>query len=169
MELTGSINKYKNIFLNLALVAIAVLFAGKIYKQQNTEIAVLSGNIAEEKKKNVVFENIGRLEKRFRAYQQVAPDEETTNVINTLNAVAKDAGVRLTSIRPAPDQRAPNYSKKFFQLSTSVPSYLALGRFISRLENHQSFFIIENAQINYNGQKQGMDVNLLVSKVVFTE
>jgi len=169
MELTGSFDKYKNIFLNLALLAIAIIFAFKVYSRQSGETVVLNNNIAEEKKKNVVFENISKLEKRFRAYQKAVPNEEMTNIINALNGIAKDAGVRLTSIRPAPEQRKTAYTKKFFQLSASVPDYLALGRFVSRLENHSDLFIIENAQIGYNGQNQGMDVNFSVSKVVFTE
>ena len=169
MELSASLNKYKNIVMNLALIILAVIVSGNIYKRQSADLASINRNIAEEKKKNKVFDNLGKLEKKIDAYKKVLPGEEATTVINVLNAIAKDFNVRITSIRPAPEERKDDYTKSAFQLNIVVSGYQALGRFISALENHPIFFVVEGVGINSDRQTQDMNVSLVVSKIAFRE
>jgi len=168
MELTKFINRNK--ILNLAVILLAFIVSyNAIYKKQVKEEQLLKQKISEETKKNDVLKSIGKSEETISAYKNLLPQKDANLNINSISNIAKASNVKITSIRPAPEQRYPDYIKLPFNLVLTMPNYHALGKFISEIENSQDVYAVEVVNISLNEQTKELTVNLTVSSIAITD
>lgn len=158
----------KNKILNLAVIIVAFIIAGNIYKQQTKDIESLKSKNNMETKKNAVIENISKLEKSISAYKNFLAKKDASSVINTISNIAKESGVKIASVRPLAEQRYPDYIKSPFSLALSAPNYDSLGRFISKIESYQDVYMVEAIEARFHEQAKELTVNLTVSSIAFT-
>jgi Tfp pilus assembly protein PilO len=98
-------------------------------------------------------------------------NKDSSQVINTLNNIARDSSVKIISIKPQAEIILPIYTKCPFDLSINVDSYHILGRFISKIESYSDVYIVEKidiksvGQILRTGQEYKLDVNLRISAI----
>lgn len=168
MELIALVEKNKNKLLNLAVIIVAFIIASNIYKQQTKEMESLKSKNNMETKKNTVIENISKLEKSIGAYKNLLVKKDASSFINTVSNIAKESGVKITSVKPLPERRYPDYIKSPFSLELSAPNYHILGRFISKIENYQDVYIVESIEIRFREQAKELAVSLIISSIAFT-
>jgi len=168
MDLTGLIDKHKNKILNIVVIILALIIAGNIYKKQLKETELLKREKDGEIKKNTLLNNITQLEKRINAYKNLLAKRDTGLVINTISNIAKESGVKITSLKPGYEQRYPEYIKFGFDLMIATASYHTLGTFISAVESLRDVYMIDSLDIRYEGGTKGLAVNLKLSTVQFT-
>ncbi len=168
MKSIAFVNKNKNKLFNLAVIIVAFMIASNIYKQQTKEMESLKSKNNMETTKNAVIENIGGLEKSINAYKNLLVKKDASSVINTISNIAKESGVKIISIRPAPEQRYPDYIKIPLNLVFSASDYHALSRFINEIESYQDVYVVEAAEIRSQEQAKELAVNLTVSSIAFT-
>jgi Tfp pilus assembly protein PilO len=167
MDLAGALSKYKNVFVNIAVVLVSLFIAFNfIYKKQQAEMAVLQEKKQTEEKKNVVLDNISLLEKKIDAYTVLLAKKDASAVISSINEMAKASGVKIVSIRPGQEQQASDYMKSSFDLSLQVDSYHTLGKFISRLESYRDVYVVDSVEIRPD-QGKGLSINLKVSSIAY--
>lgn len=166
MDAIEFINKNKNIFFNLALILLALFVSSKIYKSQHKTIVSLVERTQEESKKNALMQDINLLEKKIGLYINFLQKKDAASTISALGSIAKESNIKVISIRPSQERRFPEYVKIPFDLSLNAPDYHTLGKFISRVENYQDFYIIDSLSINANSQLKGLNVSLKVSAVI---
>lgn len=167
MELRAFAGKNKNKILNFAVIIVAFIITGNIHKQQSKETESLKSRNSMETKNNAVVENIGKLEKSLAAYKNLLAKKDAGSVINTLSNIAKESGVKITSVRPLPEQRYPDYIKSPFNLVLSAPNYHALGKFISKIESYQDVYIVEAINTRFQEQADELSVNLTINSITF--
>jgi len=161
--------KYKNRTINIALIVVAVIIALIIYRKQVQDINTLRDTKEEETKKNVVLDDIGKLEQRIFAYKRLLRDKEMDMVISTITDMAKEAGIEIVSIRPGREQVLSDYTKLPVELEMKAFEYHSLGTFISKLESHTDVYIVENVRINSRSLEDALAVSLKVSSIEYTE
>jgi len=163
-----AINK-DNIF-NIAIIILAIIFAFNIHKAQEKALQSLKEKRNIEFKKNEVLGDIKQLEKTMNSYKKFF-NKDSSQVINTLNNIARDSSVKIISIKPQTEIILPTYTKYPFDLSINVDSYHILGRFISKIESHSDVYIVEKTDIKSVGQilradqEYKLDVNLRISAI----
>lgn len=159
--------KSKNILLSVAIIAVACFIAFNfIYKNQQQQLQGLMAQKDAELKKNAVLENIVRLEKNIDNYRNVLPQKDVSETLNTINTLARDAGVKIVSMKPLPaDQTSTAYAKTSFDVALSASSYHALGRFISSLESNQDVYILEFVDIASQEPGKELTANIKVSTI----
>lgn len=168
MESRGS-NKYRNKIFNLAVLVLATVIALGIYKKQDRDIELLKDTRDVEKKKNIVLDNIGKLEKKIDSYKELLVDKEIEVIIGNISNMAKESGVNLISIQPEAKQEHSDYVKLPFSLTLNSFDYHSLGDFISRIESHPDVYVIEDIRINPLSAAEGLTVNLKLSSIEFAE
>ncbi len=149
-----SLNKYKNRILNSAIIIIALIIAGNIYKNQSLKAGQLLEKKEMETKKNAVLGNISRLEKKFSAYKKFVNKKDISAVINTINNIARESGVKINSIKPQPELEEADYIKYPFLLAVNAKDYHSLGGFISKLESSPDIYAVENINIRLITEQQ---------------
>jgi Tfp pilus assembly protein PilO len=159
MELSDLTNKYKNVTFNIALIILAIMVSVSMYKKQNKAIELLNQQKGNELKKNDILEDIGRLEKKINSYKSVFVKKDTDLVIGNLNNFAKESGIRITSIKPTPEQRYNDYTKFPYELDIKASSYHGFGKFISKLESSRDIFLVENIMIKF--EETNRELNIL--------
>ncbi len=162
-------NKYKNKVFNLAVVLLAIIVALGIYSKQARDIELLKNTKEVESKKNVVLDNIGKLEKRVDAYRELLKNKDTESIIGSISDMAKESGVKIISIKPETRQKYQDYVKLPFSLVVNSFEYHSLGDFISRIESYPDVYIIEDVRINSLSNKDGLTVNLKLSGIEFAK
>lgn len=169
--------KYKAKIINAAVIILALVIAGNIYKSQAKGLELLRERNQTEAKKNTVLQDISRLEKRLTSYKGFFAKKEAGAIINTLSNLAKESGIKILSIRPGREERYRDYAKLPFELSVNSPDYNAIGKFVSRIENHQDVYLVENLGIRpgnidntekQDTKKQGLEADLTLSTVIFS-
>jgi len=168
MELIALANKNKNKVLNFAVIIVAFIIAGNIYKQQTREIESLKSKNNMETKKNTVIENINKLEKSIGAYKGLLAKKDASSVINTVGNIAKESGVKIVSVKPIAEQRQADYIKFPLNLVLTVPNYHTLGSFISKIESYQDVYVVEGIDIKFQEQAKELAVSLIISSIAFT-
>lgn len=170
MELADFINEHKNKLLNIAVILIALLIAHNIHKGQVRSVAALKEKKETELKKNEILGNISQLEKRLNLYKNLLNKKDISLIINTLNKIAKDAEVKINSIKPQAERAYPVYLKYPFDLTVEAESYHSLGRFISKLESHPHIYLVEQATIRKAaaGAQAGDVVTKLIADLKLT-
>lgn len=147
MQLTDFINEHKNKLLNAVIILVALLIANRIYKAQTATLVSLKGRKALEIKKNAVLGEISQSEKRLNLYKSSLNKKDASLVMNTVNNLARDSGVKIVSIKPQSEKRYPVYIKYPFDLNVEAESYHAIGKFISKLESHPQIYLVEQVTL----------------------
>jgi len=176
MELISLVNKHKNKVFKYAIILFSLIVANNVYKKQVSDVEKLKSKNQMEAKKIGVLDEISGLERELGSYKNLLAKKDTGTIINTINNIAKESGLKIVSIRPAQEQRYQGYIKFPFYLMLSTSDYHALGRFISRIESHQDVYIVEAVDIKYStpqGQakesvaQRELIVDVAVSNVAF--
>ncbi len=171
MDSVSLINKGKNKFFNIALIIIALVIAFNIYKKQVARLDSLKVTIAEEEKKNLTLNNIEKLNARINSYRQLLSKKESGSSINDINNIARNAGIKVTSIKPSGEDVFPDYTKYMFELTISSPDYDSLAKFINTLEVNQTVYMVDTLEIrspSFNREKE-LNASLRVSAVAMLE
>lgn len=171
MGIESLIGKNKNKVFNIALIIISLIIASNIYKKQIANIDSLKANITEEEKKNLTLDNIGKLNSKIYSYRKLLPKKETGSSINDINNMARNAGIKIMSIKPSGEESFPDYTKYIYELTISSPDYDSLAKFINTLEVSQTVYMIDILDIrsfSYNREKE-LNANLRVSAVAMLE
>lgn len=163
MEL-GGIEKYKNKIINIAVIVLAVIIAVNIYKNHVISITALNSQKQKEIEKNEIITNIIKLQKEFNAYKSLINGKDVSLAINNLNIIAKDAGVKINSIKPEQTKIEGIYETYSFQLEISAQNYENVGNFISSLESDPMIFIIDS--MKFKPQKEEVEIGGTRKKVV---
>lgn len=171
MDLVGLINKNKNKVFNTAVIILGLIIAFNIYNKQMSDIESLKVKISEEGKKNQVLDNISKLGEKVDSYRQLLAKKEASSSMSDINNIARDAGVKIASIKPSGEETLPEYTKYIFDLSVSAPDYDTLAKFINKIEAYQDIYIVDNFDIqssSYNKDKV-LNANLRISAVAMLE
>jgi hypothetical protein len=100
-----------------------------------------------ELEKNKVAEDIVFLEKKTDIYKNTFVKKDLPVVMDIISGIAKDTSVKIVSIKPYAEEALDNYLNVSFAVTLSAPSYHALGRFISELENHKDIYLVSEINI----------------------
>lgn len=168
------IKKYKKKILNIAIIFILTLIINNaVYKRQTQIIESLEQKKDSEIKKNALLEGFTYLEKSFNSYKNLFYKKDVSLIINTINNIAKEADVKVISIKPDKERDYTAYIEYPFKLVISSASYHAIGNFISKIENSPDIYMVESMEIelgtgwtdlNLTGR---LIVNLILTTVSF--
>jgi len=143
MDATYFINKYKNNIISVAVIIAALIVANNIYQGQASAVAALKAQKGVETKKNELLSSISQLEAKFGKYKKLLNSKTSSAVINTLNTIAKDTKVTITSLKPGEEKKVAFYTRYPFTLSVKTANYHLLGDFISKLESSPDVYTVE--------------------------
>lgn len=169
MEAIEFINRQKNALIKIGILLFALIIASRIYKAQNTVIESLKVKVDDEVKKNEILIGIGQSEKKINLYRQLFLKHDTASAMNILSGLARDARVKIVSIRPSAQEKLVDYAKVPFELSITAPGYREVGRFISSVENNESIYMVDSMSVDTERQSGELRVNLRVSAIIFTK
>lgn len=175
MEWEDYFNKYKNKILNIAIIVFAIIVANNIYKIESKSIESLKASKESELKKNAILGDITVFDKRLKSYKNFLNKKDISLVIDNIGNIAKDCNVKIISVRPEPAQAFPLYVKYTFNLTVNTNDYLALGNFISKLENSFDVYMVESMVVNPRFESsedtplRGLTVNLKVSTFLYKD
>lgn len=167
MDVTGLINKHKNLILNILIIILSLFIANIVYKKQTQMIEVLKENNALEIKKNEISESISKSEQKISTYKNLLASKDVGLIVNSIGSIAKELGVKIVSMRPIMENRYSDYIKLPFNLIINVSGYHRLGKFISRIENNEDVYVIDTVQIQRDSQTEELNVNLVISSIIF--
>lgn len=154
IKLDALLLKEKNKVVSIAIILVSILAAVNIYKAQVKNIGGLRERKDVEFKKNDVINEINQLEKKMDFYKGLLIKRDAGSMINIIDDIAQEEGVKIVSLRPSAAQDFPLYTKQPFDLSVKAQGYHAIGRLISRLESHSDIFIVDTVKIKAAGDIQ---------------
>jgi len=167
MDANVFINQHKNKLFNLAAIVLALIVSNNIYKAQQKEASQITERKNTEIKKNSELEQISRLERNISSYRNLLAKREPNEVMNTLNTIAKNSGIKIVSIKPGNEQKSTDYVRFPFNLVISVNDYHSIGEFISKVESYKDFFIVDGLEIRSDSNTKGLSVTLTISTISF--
>lgn len=138
---------YKNKILNFAVIFIAIIAGFNIYKKQIKIVDSLKQKKELETRKNRILVGLLELEKKINFYKDFVNKKDISSVVNTLNSIAKESGVKIISLKPLEEQTFPLYTKYPFSLTLNARTYDDIGVFISNLENSGDIYVITSVAI----------------------
>jgi len=171
MDLTGLINKNKNKVFNIALIILSLFIASKIYDDQSKKIDALKAGVIEEGKKNQALEGISKSKDKIDAYRRLLVKKDASSYMNDISGLARDAEVKILSIKPSGEEVLPEYTKYIFDLQVSSSDYDSLAKFVNSLEMHKTVYTADTLDIaasSYNKDKE-IKADLRVSAVAMVE
>jgi hypothetical protein len=142
------IERNKNKVVNLGIIILALFIALKFYISTSNQIGSLAEQESNELEKNKVTEEIAALEKKLEAYQKVFVRKDLASVMDIISGIAKDASVKIVSVKPLAEEAFDSYSNSPFLVMLNAPGYHVLGDFISKIENHKDILLISEVKIN---------------------
>ncbi|MFA5155982.1 MAG: type 4a pilus biogenesis protein PilO [Candidatus Omnitrophota bacterium] len=169
----NNIISYRNRAVNIGIIVLAIAISYGMYNKQLAVIESLKHTKDTEIKKNTALGGIAELEKRVKLYRDFVNKKDSSTLINSLNRIAREAGINITSLKPGRPQDFPMYAKDSFSIVITAKSFNQLARFISRLESHTDIFIIENLSVRPSGRfeegesKDFLSADLTVNTVTF--
>ncbi|MDI6605997.1 MAG: type 4a pilus biogenesis protein PilO [Candidatus Omnitrophota bacterium] len=158
IEAPELINKYKKSLLNIAVILGALLIAFRIYMGQDKEITGLKQQKENEVKKNIVLEDIEKLEKKLNSYKKFLNKKDILESIRKLSNIAKSSSVNIISLIPQEVKETPDYTLYPFNLSILAQNYHTLAKFINKLEKDDDVYMIDLLSITPQGsgdEKEG--------------
>jgi hypothetical protein len=167
MDVTVAINKHKNLILNVLVIILSLFIANIVYKKQVQMIELLKENNAIEIKKNEISESISKSEQKINTYKNLLARKDAGLMVNSIGNIAKDLGIKIITMRPIRENRYSDYIKLPFNLIINVSDYHRLGKFISRIENNVDVYAIDTIQIQRDSQTKELNVNLVISSIIF--
>lgn len=99
--------------------------------------------------KQETTQNIERLKASFRGNDSFMWTNDTSLLVESLNQMAKESGLKLTSVSPLDPVRDENYEKLPLRLEAEG-GYHELGRFISKVESSAKLIKVSEATIQKN-------------------
>lgn len=170
IDVTEIIRKYRNKIANIGLILLAVIISYKVQTNQNKAIDSLKQAKEQEEKKSTVLRDIDIQEKKINLYKELINKKDISSVINLLANIANNAGIKISSLSPAPEANFSLYTKYPFRVTASADDYNNLGRFINDLENDPVFFVIETVNIKpiTNQDQEFVGDSLALELVLYT-
>lgn len=160
----------KRFIFNLVIIAIFIFVAYNfIYKKQLKEMQSLKERVELEKKKGGLLSDIAKSEKDILSYKEFLSEKDTNLIMDNLSHLAKSAGISIVSIRPSTRQKISDYTKLPFDLTLEVPNYNSLGKFISEVESSADVYIVDSVTVTPASASAGLNVNLTVSNISFSD
>jgi Tfp pilus assembly protein PilO len=168
---TERTEKGKNLVLNLAIIIVAGIVAFNIYQNSEKEKANLNSKIAEEQQKSKLLEDISKQDKRLNAYKKLLTKKDPSLAMATISNIAKGFGVQIVTMKPGVELRVAEYLKSPFNLVLDVPSYHALGKFISALESSKDVYVVDSVEILSEGEGGSgkLTANITISTIALTD
>lgn len=162
------LDKYKNAIINIAVIFFILIISANIYKGKASEIKALKVQISEEVKKNLELEKISRMEKKKDSYKRLFARKEASSVMADISDMARQADVKVLSVKPSQKESAADYSKDIFEVVVNAQSYDILAKFINTLESFSSVYMIDGMDVSslYGVEKKGLTANLRISSIV---
>lgn len=174
MEIGDIIVQHKSRIINIIILLVALLIAKNIYKSQTRIIDSLRQKKELEIKKNTVLDDISRMERKIDFLKTQFTKKEVSSVIDTVGNIAKEAKIKIVSVRPQPERDYPVYLKYPIDLVIQVKDYHSLGRFMGTIESIPDIYImveriniipIPGASKTQEGEK--ITVELTLSTIFF--
>jgi hypothetical protein len=143
------LNKFlRNNIVNIVVILLALIIANKINKSQNKIIAELKVKNEAQIKKNEVLNNISKLEKKIIIYKKALNKKDISLIINNLNTIGKEVGIKIISIKPESKKDYAVYSAYSFNLNIRAKDYHQVGKFIGKIETSPFVYIVDNFNVN---------------------
>ncbi|MDP3041217.1 MAG: type 4a pilus biogenesis protein PilO [Candidatus Omnitrophota bacterium] len=142
------IEKNKNKIINFGVIILVLVIALQFHRSANDRISSLIQQQNNELEKNKVIEDIAALEKKAEAYKKVFIKKDLASIMDIISGIAKDASVKIISVKPNAEEVLDNHSNFSFLITLSAPSYHALADFISKIENHKDIYLVSEVNIN---------------------
>jgi len=142
------IERNKNKIVNVGIIILALIIAFQFYSSANNQVNLLVQEENNELEKNKITEDIAALEKKADIYKKTFVKKDLPSIMDIISGIAKDASVRIISIKPSTEEALDNYFNSSFLISLSAPNYHALGDFISKLENHKDIYLVSEINIS---------------------
>jgi len=142
------IEKNKNKIINFGVIILVLVIALQFHKSANDRISLLVQQQNNELEKNKIIEDIATLEKKAEAYKKVFVKKDLAAIMDIITGIAKDASVKILSVKPSAEEVLDNHSNFSFLITLSAPSYHALADFISKIENHKDVYLVSEVNIN---------------------
>ncbi|MHB8154856.1 MAG: type 4a pilus biogenesis protein PilO [Candidatus Omnitrophota bacterium] len=168
------IERNKNKILNFGVIILALFMALQFYKFANNRVNSLIQQQNNEREKNKVIERIAALEKKAEGYKKVFVKRDLASVMDVISAIAKDASVKIVSVKPYAEEAVDNYSSSSFLITLNASSYHTLGSFISKIENHNDIYLVSEISINSttvntdaSGDNVDLGVNLKINTISY--
>jgi len=161
------IEKYKDKIISAVIIIVALVTAANIYKGGQANIKSLEVKISEEEKKNSEIEKIIRMEKKIASFKELLPRKEASLVMADISNIAKQAKVRVLTVRPDREELGADYIKDIFEVVVNAASYDDLGNFINTLETSANVYAVDGIDISVQskGEKEELAVSLRISSV----
>lgn len=161
------LDKYKNAFVNIVIIIVALIVSYNIYKSDISTDNSLKAKISEEENKNVELEKIGRMEKKVSVYKKLLSSKETSAVMDDIVGIAQASGVKILSLKPSQGEYRSDYIKSNFDVKISASGYDNLAKFINMLETSDSVYMVESMDIDKKTEvdKSELTANLQISSV----
>ena len=130
------------------------------------KLAVVKAQKNEESKKRIVVRNIQDLTEQLKGFGvSLAPSSESTWMVEVLNKMAKDAGVKIVSIKTPDPVKGVNYEK--ISLGVDIDcSYHQLGSLVSKIESEPKLLKISNLVVTApvgNSKNKALNISMLIS------
>lgn len=187
MEIAGALKNLINRFgkgtnkiFYIALSILTIIFSQNSYKSKAQSLRALNSQKDAQLKKNAVLAQIQQSEKRIELYKNFFSKKDASSLINTINNMARDSNIKIISIKPGREEAVSVYTRYPFILNISANSYHAVGKFISKIENHPDVYFVDAMNIKMREVSQASDiesgngqlanrlaVNLVLSVIVF--
>ncbi len=155
-----NIKDFKGQILNIVVIFAFILMSSQIYRAQMNKVKSLLEQKEKEIKKKGVLAEINQTEKSLASYGKLFGKKDRSLVINTINVISRDLGIKVNSIKPEDVEDYSDYILKYpFRVAIIADNYHAIGRFIQRLETYpDAYYIvgglkIEAADVTKEGPK----------------
>lgn len=161
------------------LIAIDVIFlvlpmTGKAYRN-HTHLSELRQDIAEirsdVKGEEKLKASLAAAEKLLAERERMLAVGDISFYLETLSAIAQDAGVRIRSVRPMAARESEEmrnrkkdgeYEAAYFEITASG-GYHELGRFMERIENERTFIKITRIDVRATAESaREHDINIVI-------
>ena len=162
------LEKYRNAIINASVVILSLVIAFNIYKAHVATALSLKAQISEEMKKNSELEKINLMERKISSYKRLLVKRDASAIMNDISAMAREADIKVISIKPSQGEAGADYLKDNFDVIVSAPYYNAVGKFVYLVESHNNLYMVDILDINNKAETGtvGLTVNLRISSVV---
>lgn len=147
--------------VNIAVLIVALVFAGKVHNWQKAQIAGLQQIKDEEIRKNAVMKEMEGVEKKLRYARKALAAKEANVVIEEINAIAKQAQVKIVQYAKPQIAKEQGYQLHSFDLNVEANDYHTFAKFISALENSPTGFAVHTIQLRpeFKGASNRFDLS----------
>lgn len=159
----------KKNFVNIAVIIVSLILALYIYNSQIKESKLIEQKTKEASENNKVCESINQFDKKISSYKELLARRDANIIIDAFGKIAQEAGIKITGIRPANEQKLSGHTKIPFDLVLSVPGFHALGKFIGRVESDKDVYMADKLEIRPREKSKELDVSLTISHITASD